>query len=67
MKTGLLFFVVIGSAIVGLALDSEGIRLLIAGALAVVAVPLWVSIQRENISEGIARAAKVIRGRRESS
>jgi p-aminobenzoyl-glutamate transporter AbgT len=64
MKTGFLFFVVVASAIVVLLLGSETVRWLMAGA---VAVPLWVSMQRENISKGIARAADVIRGRRESS
>lgn len=46
MRAGILFAVVISSAIIGLALDSVGIRLLIAGALAVIAVPLWLSLQR---------------------
>ena len=46
MRTGALFATVISFAIIGLALDSEGVRLLIAGMLAMVAVPLWVSMRR---------------------
>lgn len=67
MKVGLLFFTVIISAIIGLVFGTEMIRWSMAGALALVAVPLWVSMRREHISNGIAHAAKVIRNRRESS
>lgn len=41
-----LYFVTIGSAIVGLLAGSETVRWIMAGALAVVAVPLWVNAQR---------------------
>lgn len=67
MKTGMLFFIVVVSVIIGLVLGSEIIRWLMAGGLALIAVPLWKSMQRENISKGIARAADVIRNRHESS
>lgn len=45
MRTGLLFFTVIGSAIVGLVLESETARWLTAGAIAIVAVPLWITMR----------------------
>jgi hypothetical protein len=67
IKTGTLFFVVIASAIIGLVIGSEIVRWCMAGTLAIVAVPLWISVQREHVSEGIARAAEVIRDRHESS
>lgn len=41
MKTGSLFFIVVASAIIVLLLGSETVRWLMAGALAVVALPLW--------------------------
>lgn len=67
MRTGAFFFAMIVSAVIGLVFGSEPFREIMAGGLLVVAVPLWLSIQRESIAKGIARAAKVVRGRRESS
>lgn len=67
MKPGLLFFIVVASAIAGLLFGSELVRWLMAGALAVVAVPLYRTLGRDFIAKGITRAADVIRGRNESS
>lgn len=67
LRTGALFFIVLASAIVGLIFGSELVRWLMAGALAVVAVPLYLALGRDFIAKGIARAADVIRGRNESS
>lgn len=46
MRTGLLFFTVIVSAIIGLVLGSEEVRWLMAIGLAVVAVPLFKAIRQ---------------------
>lgn len=67
VKIDYLFFVVIVSAIIGLIVGSEIVRWLMAGTLAMVAVPLWVLMRREHVSKGIARAAEFIRDRPESS
>ena len=44
LKPGSLFFIAFGSAIAGLLFGSELVRWIMAGALAVVAVPLWKAI-----------------------
>jgi hypothetical protein len=67
MRVGFVFFTVIASAIISLILGSETVRWSMAGGLALIAVPLWISIRREYISSGIAHAARFIRDRRESS
>ncbi len=67
IRAGVLFFIVFASAIVGLLIGSELVRWIMAGALVIVAGPLWISMQRESIAKGISRAADIIRGRHESS
>lgn len=45
-KPASLFFVVIGSSITGLVFGSDLVRWIMAAALAVVAVPLWLNVRR---------------------
>ena len=67
IHTGVLFFVVFASAIVGLLIGSELVRWIMAAALALGAVPIYRAIGREFIARGISRAADIIRDRNESS
>ena len=53
LKPGSLFFIVMASAISGLLFGSELVRLLIAAALALVAVPFWVSTERSFFSRAL--------------
>lgn len=56
LRIAALYFILFGSVIVGLILGSELVRWLMAGALAIVAVPLWSamkhSIFNQKLNEG---------------